>query len=123
MKTTQTNLTTNWQTVCQQNDLVNDSGICALIENQQIALFYLKGKEQVFAITNYDPIGRANVLYRGILGCINNDIVVSSPLYKQHFSLVSGQCLQDEKSKVTVFETRIINQEVQVKIQVQQKVA
>lgn len=33
---------------------------------------------------------------RGIVGDINGEMCVASPLYKQHFSLKSGQCLEDE---------------------------
>jgi len=106
-----------WQTICQQDDLINDSGICALLkDDQQVAIFYLKSTQQTYAISNYDPIGEANVLYRGIIGSIEEDIVVSSPLYKQHFSLTSGQCIQDEAISVDVFETRIVDEQVQLKV-------
>lgn len=43
-----------------------------------------------------DPIGKAYVMSRGIVGDINGEMCVASPLYKQHFSLKSGQCLEDE---------------------------
>jgi len=105
-----------WQTICQQNDLIHDSGICALINDKQVAIFYLKSTNQTYAISNYDPIGEANVLYRGIIGSIDKDIVVSSPLYKQHFSLISGECIQDKTISVDVFETRIIDDLVQLRV-------
>jgi len=58
-----------WHYVCETNDLVTNSGVCALVDSQQVAIFSLKinGETQVFAISNYDPIGKANVLYRGLL--------------------------------------------------------
>ena len=61
-----------WHYVCETNDLVTNSGVCALVDSQQVAIFSLKinGETQVFAISNYDPIGKANVLYRGLLGSI-----------------------------------------------------
>ena len=65
----------DWLRVCTVSDLVMDSGVCALIhENtqneQQIALFCLGDDQnkQIYAVGNYDPIGKANVLYRGLLG-------------------------------------------------------
>lgn len=108
----------NWLTICDASDLVKDSGICALIEQgveeKQVAIFHLPNTEkQVYAVGNYDPIGEANVLYRGIVGSIGDDIVVASPLYKQHFCLTTGKCLQEDKS-IDVFPARILDNQVQL---------
>ena len=94
------------QKICSSNDLIPNSGICALLNtknehnqdtDEQIAIFYLPDtEEKVFAISNWDPIGEANVLSRGIIGNINEEIVVASPLYKQHFNLKTGQCLEED---------------------------
>jgi len=92
------------QVVCSKNDLVENSGVCALVNGEQIAIFYLpKSEQQVFAISNWDPIGKANVLSRGIVGDIEGKFVVASPLYKQHFDLISGECLEDETASVKTF--------------------
>ena len=32
----------NWVTVCQASDLVDNSGVCALVNEQQVALFKIK---------------------------------------------------------------------------------
>jgi len=87
--------------LCNVSDLIENSGVAALIEQngeeQQIALFYLPTTEQkVFAVGNWDPLGEANVMSRGMVGNIGEELVVASPLYKQHFSLVSGKCLEEE---------------------------
>ena len=89
------------QEICNINDLVPNSGVCALVnyqgEEKQIALFYLPETEQkVYALDNWDPLGNANVISRGILGSIGDELVVASPLYKQHFCLRSGQCLEED---------------------------
>ena len=110
-------MTKSWKTVCSKADLVNDGGICALVEQQQIAIFHLtKTTQKIFAIANFDPIGGANVLYRGIVGSIKDEPVVASPLYKQHFSLSTGKCLQDEAVAVGTFDTRFHDDEVQILI-------
>ena len=84
--------------ICEQKDLVANSGICAMVDGQQIALFYLpKETPQVYAIGNWDPIGKAHVLSRGMVGDINERLVVASPLYKQHFDLHTGECLEDSE--------------------------
>lgn len=110
-----------WQTVCQMEDLISNSGVCALLDqsdktvvDEQVAIFHLPDTEQqVYAIGNYDPIGKANVLYRGIVGSIGENLVVASPLFKQHFSLQTGQCLQQDIS-VKNYPVRIMNQQVQL---------
>jgi len=99
---------TQHQFVCHRNDLMAYSGVCVLVEEQQIALFYLPNESpQVYAVSNWDPIGKANVMSRGIVGDIDGEIVVASPLYKQHFSLTSGQCLEDSDATLESYEVSI----------------
>lgn len=104
------------QKICSLSDLVENSGVCALVEAEgkaeQVALFYLpKTEQKVFALGNWDPLGNANVLSRGIVGNIGEELVVASPLYKQHFSLKTGQCLEEEAS-VPVFDISIDGESV-----------
>ena len=68
-------------------------------------------------IDNYDPIGGANVLSRGMVGDINGELVVASPLYKQHFSLLSGRCLEDDSVQVSVYQARLEGDAVIVMLQ------
>lgn len=104
-----------WYTVCNIDDLVDYSGVCALMEHErQIAIFSLPDQAgRVFAIDNFDPIGKANVLYRGITGCNQGEPIVASPLYKQQYSLKTGQCLQEDIT-VRAYPARIEHQEVQI---------
>lgn len=98
----------SWHNIGKLTDLVTNSGICAKINNQQVAVFHIPNNEQpVFAISNFDPIGKANVLARGIIGSIQAQMVVASPLYKQHFCLKTGQCLEADAIRVPVYKTKI----------------
>ena len=108
----------SWITICQESDLVANSGVCALINEQQIALFKIKqaDQEQVFAISNWDPIGEANVLYRGLLCSVGETIAVASPLYKQRYCLSSGTCLDSAEAKVQVYPVRIEQHAVQLQV-------
>ncbi|MGB0669354.1 MAG: nitrite reductase small subunit NirD [Porticoccaceae bacterium] len=100
-------------TLCQQKDLIANSGICAMVEGQQVALFYLPSETpQVYAIGNWDPIGKANVLSRGIVGDIGERLVVASPLYKQHFDLQTGECLEDSEVSVPVYSVELAADQV-----------
>ena len=95
-----------WQTVCHIDDLVYGSGIAALINGKQVALFYIPENDAVYAIDNHCPFSDANVIARGIVGDLKGKVVVASPLYKQHFCLQTGVCLEDETVKLSVFETK-----------------
>lgn len=106
-----------WQPVCTLADLVENAGVCALVNGQQVAIFYLpKENPCIYAIGNWDPIGRANVLSRGIVGDIKGQLVVASPLYKQHFSLVTGKCLEDDGASVPVYEVVLDGDTVLVEV-------
>ena len=106
----------SWQDVCSVDDLQPDSGVCALVEGQQVAIYYMPKDKAVYAINNHDPFGNANVLSRGIIGDINGQPVVASPLYKQHFNLQTGVCLEDETVTIPTYAIRIENGSVQVSI-------
>lgn len=103
-----------WITVCEKSDLKPNAGVCALVEGRQIAIFYLPSEDRLYAIDNYDPIGKANVLSRGVVGDIKSQIVVASPLYKQHFNLETGQCLENESVKVASYPVRREGASIQI---------
>lgn len=105
---------TKWNDVCGVDDLQPNSGVCALVDNRQIAIFYLPKESALFAIGNYDPFGHANVLSRGMIGDLGGQPIVASPLYKQHFNLSTGICLEDESVRIPVYPIRIENGRVEV---------
>lgn len=85
-------------TICNIDDIVPNTGVCALIDNEQVAIFRIttKNGDALYAISNFDPFSKANVLSRGLVGCKNSVVTVASPIYKHLFSLQTGQCLDDE---------------------------
>jgi nitrite reductase (NADH) small subunit len=105
-----------WKDVCSADDLQPDSGVCALVAGQQVAVFYKVKEQAVYAIHNYDPIGKANVLSRGMIGDVKGEPVVASPLYKQHFSLKTGVCIEDEQICVPVYPVRLHNGRVEIQV-------
>lgn len=113
MTNTQQALEPQTITLCGLSDLIPNSGICAEVDGQQIALFYLPSETpQVYAIGNWDPIGKANVLARGIVGDVDGRLVVASPLYKQHFDLLTGECLEDDQITVAAFCVTLADNQV-----------
>ena len=107
----------DWIDVCAIEDLQPDTGVCALVKEKQIAIFYMPKDRSVFAIDNYDPFGKANVLSRGMIGDIGGIPMVASPLYKQHFNLLTGICFEDDSIKVDTYEIRIENDRVSVRVE------
>lgn len=103
-----------WIVVCKLTDIVPDTGVCALVNGRQIAVFRL-ADDSVHAIDNLDPFSKANVLSRGIVGDLKGELVVASPVYKQHFNLVTGQCLEEAEVRVAVFPARVENGAIEVK--------
>lgn len=103
----------SWISVCREDDIVPDTGVCALLNEQQVAIFKERKSNALYAISNYDPIGGANVLSRGIIGSLGDRLVVASPLYKQHFCLRTGECLEDEV-KLQTYPVRVHDGEVQL---------
>jgi nitrite reductase (NADH) large subunit len=104
----------NWYEVCNLDEITPNTGVAALIEDQQIAIFRVGQEQRVYALSNQDPFSLANVMARGILGDLQGERVVASPIYKQHFSLVTGRCLEEQNQKLLVFPTRIENGKVLV---------
>jgi nitrite reductase (NADH) small subunit len=92
--------------VCRLDDILPNCGVCALVEGEQVAVFRLED-DRVFALGNRDPFSGASVLSRGIVGDLKGEPVVASPLYKQHFSLLTGRCVEDPAVTVPVYAASV----------------
>lgn len=106
--------TLSWCAVCQRDDLVPESGVAVRLQGRQIALFYLPEDGVVYALDNRDPFSDANVLARGLLSDIQGAWTVAGPLYKQHFRLEDGQCLEDRAVQVTAWPARLVGDRVEI---------
>jgi nitrite reductase (NADH) small subunit len=102
-----------WVAVCKLADIVPDTGVCALVHGQQVAVFRLTD-DSVYAIANLDPFSKANVLSRGIVGDLKGELVVASPIFKQHFNLSTGQCLEEADVRIAVYPVRVDGDKVLV---------
>jgi len=98
-----------WRPLCRRQDLVANSGVVALDGEDQVALFYLPELEgqTLYAIDNRDPLSGANVIGRGIVGCLGGELFVASPLYKQQFRLSDGECLQEPGLRLRTWKARL----------------
>ena len=103
----------SWHAICALEDILPDSGAAALVDGVEIAVFRVR--DAVFAIGNHDPASDAHVLSRGIVGDIGGEIVVASPIYKQHFSLVTGRCLEEPRFAVPAYMAAVRNGRIWVR--------
>jgi nitrite reductase (NADH) small subunit len=103
-----------WHPVCELEDIVPDTGVCALIGGQQIAIVRVGDGAEVFAIGNFDPFSKAFVLSRGIVGDKGGVAKIASPIYKQSFDLRTGQCLDDPSVAVPAWPARVREGRVEV---------
>ena len=103
-----------WIDVCAVEELPPNRGVCALVGGSQVALFHLDREKAIHAVDDYDPFSKANVLSRGIIGDVKGEVVVASPIYKQHFSLTSGRCLEDEAVRIATYPVRVVADRVQI---------
>ncbi len=107
----------SWDVVCTVDDLVPESGVAVWTEDGPVAVFYLPHRlPALFAISHTDPFTGKNVLARGITGDLKGQPVVASPLYKQHFNLQTGQCLEDEGVTVKTYPVLLDGNNVRVEI-------
>jgi nitrite reductase (NADH) small subunit len=104
----------HWTAVCAATDILPDTGVCALVDGVHVAIFHVGADEQFFAIDNVDPKSKASVLSRGLVGSLGERIVVASPLYKNHFDLRSGECIEAPEHSVRAHAVRVEEGRVQV---------
>ena len=103
-----------WTTVCPLEAILPATGVCALVGDQQIALFRPYADDRLFALSNVDPFAQASVLSRGIIAEHQGELWVASPLKKQRFRLRDGLCLEDEAHSVPAWPVRVQDGNVQV---------
>ena len=94
-----------WVDVCALEDIIPDTGVCALVRGRQIAL--VRVGDEVYALDNFDPFSKAFVLSRGIVGDRGGVPKIASPIYKHNFDLRTGQCLDDGSVAVRTWQVRV----------------
>lgn len=104
-----------WTEVCALDDILPDTGVAARVEGRHVAVFRL-ADGHLHAIDNVDPKNGASVLARGLVGNLGERVVVASPLYKHHFDLRTGECLEHPELSVRVHAVQLRGGRVQVSL-------
>ncbi|MBC7211353.1 MAG: nitrite reductase (NAD(P)H) small subunit, partial [Pseudomonas sp.] len=81
---------------------------CSTSQPMHAASTRLPGQgRELYAVGNRDPRSGANIIGRGLVGSLGATVVVAAPLYKQHFCLQNGNCLEDPTQRLPVWPVRI----------------
>lgn len=90
-------------------------GEAALVEGSQIALIRLTD-DRIFAVDHWDPVAKANVMARGIVGSKGGTPTLASPIHKQVYSLETGECLSEEGPALGTYEVRAEDGQIEVRL-------
>lgn len=104
-----------WRDVCAIDDVVPGTGVAALIDGNQIAIVRTRDGK-VAALSNFDPFSNAFVIARGIVGDRAGVPKIASPIYKQNFSLETGECLDDPSVRLAVYPVRVVSGRIQISV-------
>lgn len=107
--------TNEWRDVCAIDDVIPGTGAAALIDGNQIAIVRTRDG-RVAALSNFDPFSNAFVIARGIVGDRAGVPKIASPIYKQNFSLLTGECLDDPSVRLAVYPVRVVSGRIQVSV-------
>lgn len=104
-----------WKDICKIDDILFEIGVCALLGDEQVAIFRSYYSDQVFAISNIDSFFEFSVLLRGLIAEYQGELWVVSSLKKQRFRLSDGLCMEDEQFFVKYYEARVKDGVVQLR--------
>ena len=90
----------------RSSTFIGGRGVAALLPDGRQVAVYLIG-ETVYAVCNIDPVARAAVMSRGLVGDRAGVPAVISPIGKQAYSLADGRGIDDPERGVSVFPARI----------------
>src|SRR3954471_20205064 len=115
VESSRVDLELEWQDVCGVDDVVPGTGAAALIGAEQVAI--VRTRDGRFsALSNFDPFSEAFVIARGIVGDRAGVAKIASPIYKQSFSLETGECLDDASVRLAVYPVRVVAGRIQISL-------
>ena len=104
----------NWTPICEESILIPDTGLCAKIGDDHVAIFKAAANGELYALSNIDPFSQASVISRGLIGELNGEIYVASPLLKQRFRLKDGVCLDDGSISLNTYGIRVNQGKIEI---------
>jgi nitrite reductase (NADH) small subunit len=103
----QTSEKTKWHKAIKVEDMTEDAGTCIKYNEEQIAVFYFKKRDEWYATQNLCPHKMQMILSRGMIGDKNGEPKVACPFHKKTFSLKSGECLSGEEYTIKTYPVKV----------------
>ena len=108
-------MTEEWTDICPLSELEPEWGEAALIDDQQVAVFRL-WDDRVVITSQLDPRTGSAVMARGLLGSRGEHPTVASPLHKECYSLITGECFTDPSLHLPIHPTRVVDGIIQARL-------
>ena len=96
-----------WYKAARVSDFPENGGACIRYAGMQVAVFNFSRRMEWYACQNLCPHKMQMVLSRGMIGSHNGEPKVACPFHKKTFSLRSGECLNAEEDRISVFPVKI----------------
>ena len=106
-----------WHDACAIDEVAPGTGLAVLVAGERIAIVRTRAG-LLAALSNFDPFSKAFVIARGMVDDRAGTPQIVSPIYRQSFSLETGECLDDESIQLAVFPVRVSGGRIQVGRQV-----
>jgi nitrite reductase (NADH) small subunit len=103
-----------WVNICNINDILPATGVCALLGKEQVAIFRLATMNRFLPSAISTRSSRPAC--SPAADCrAQGELWVASPLKKQRFRLSDGYCMEDESRSVKHYDARVKDGKVQLK--------
>jgi nitrite reductase (NADH) small subunit len=109
---------TRWVDICALDAIAPGSGEHALVGRLQLAVLRDVSGEQVYAIDDFDPFSKSYALSRGAVVERDGEPQVESPVFKQSYSLLSGECIEAPSVRLGVYPARVRDGRVELQLAV-----
>jgi nitrite reductase (NADH) small subunit len=96
-----------WFRACRAEDVPANGGVCVKYGDEQIALFHFSRRGEWYATQNMCPHRRQMALSRGMIGSQQGEPKVACPFHKKTFSLLTGECLNDDECAIKTYAVRV----------------
>jgi nitrite reductase (NADH) small subunit len=96
-----------WLKVAEVNAFPENGGACVKIEDQQIAVFNFKRRNEWYATQNLCPHKLQMALSRGLIGDQSGEPKVACPFHKKTFSLKTGENLNGEAYRIKTYPVKV----------------
>jgi len=96
-----------WYKAARARDFPQNGGACVKYKDMQVAVFNFTRRNEWYACQNLCPHKMQMALSRGMIGSLEEEPKVACPFHKKNFSLRSGECLNAEEEKISVFPVKV----------------